>query len=180
MRRLLGLFAVVVLSGCTHQVGQEREGEGMTCNVATVSRDLLVIPTTQKLPSSKHATIHESLAPQVLVQMPLSFLENVQRCEAQMSDVPVPVVAKPVGVSCGTSGGTMLAYECSLSKKDLVQFYTQEMERLGWQQVVEFSGDEVLLTFKKPGRFCTACVRPTRKSWERSKKLALHLFVGCA
>lgn len=178
MGRLLILLVVTIFSGCINRADQE-ELKGMTCNVATASRDLLVIPTTQKLPSS-NSIVHESLAQQSLVQKPLSFSENVQQCEAQMADIAVPVVAKARGVSCDANGGTMIAYECVLSKIELIQFYRQEMERLGWQQVVEFSGDEVLLTFKKPGRFCTACIRPTRKTWDKSKKLALYLFVGMA
>ncbi len=169
-----------LFSGCIPaKQQQEEQGAGMKCDVRRVSRDTLIRPTTHTPTLSKHGLVTaNSFDNKSTHSRSLSPLEQHQRYEAQLSDIAIPVMAQPVDASGTTTGGAQLTYHCTLTRDELVNFYTQDMERLGWRQTIHSVGNEVLLSFKKPGRFCAASIRPTRKTWERSKKLLLMLSVG--
>lgn len=108
----------------------------------------------------------------------LSAREQAQQIEARLVDVPIPVAVKPVDVSFSDRGNKLLSYNSTLSATEIKKFYIQEMERFGWKQEYYFEGNEILLSFKKPDRFCAVSVRPTRKSWDRSKNVLLNVFVS--
>jgi hypothetical protein len=108
----------------------------------------------------------------------LSLNDQIQQIEARLVDVPIPVSVKPVSISLDDRGYKLLSYISILSFPEIKKFYIQEMERFGWRQEYYFEGQELLLSFKKPDRFCSISVRPTHASWDRSKNVLLNVFVS--
>ena len=83
--------------------------------------------------------------------------------EATLLDIPFPLGALPIAQEYAKSqaakGQHFLAYTTVLSESDLIAFYEQEMERLGWQKMVVLSDFETMLIFSKPDRICSISLR---------------------
>lgn len=97
-------------------------------------------------------------------QQAMYDLDFVRQQEARLTDIPIPLNAKPVPkrfwVDEKESAGVMLVYMVSASPQEIVSFYSQEMERFGWDQTAYFNAHEHLLIFEKPGRVCSLSLRP--------------------
>lgn len=84
--------------------------------------------------------------------------------EAKLYDIPVMLNARPYygTQSYFVSQGSdeVLAYTISHKNLDeIVLFYSQEMERLGWQIIKKFYAYEVFLYFQKPLSACAVSIR---------------------
>jgi len=117
------------------------------------------------------------------------FIEFVRQKEAKLSDIPVPLNAEPLQTyfqqtsssknSCNNiCNNIILGYKIAdMYPKhrdyllNIVTFYLQEMERLGWKQVAFFDGFEKLIVFKKPSRFCTISIRDISQNSTEKKDL---------
>jgi hypothetical protein len=131
----------------------------------------------------------------------------VRQAEAQMADMPLPVggVLIPVITKTGdvvrnnavrfnavgsdnthesaVSGGRacsdtiILTYRITATRESLIRFYEEEMMRLGWNKLVQSSGDEELLVFESPLQVAIIQMRPEKpkKGWKRNKKIILTL-----
>lgn len=177
MKRLVCcLYAILFFSGCVQAQKKEkirivhtnRQGQN---RLIMSSKELSALPEQ----SEPCAFV---LSSKTKKRKKLSAKEQAQQIEARLVDVPIPVAVKPMAVSFSDRGNKLLSYNSALSAKEIKKFYIQEMERFGWKQEYYFEGDEMLLSFKKPDRFCSVSVRPTRKSWDRSKNVLLNLFVS--
>jgi hypothetical protein len=108
----------------------------------------------------------------------------VRQQEARLTDISVPLNAKSIPngfwVDEKESAGVMLTYVVSLSLQQIASFYSQEMERLGWDQTVSFDAHEQLLIFEKPGRVCSILLRPVDFLSKNSTKdsVLLTIFTG--
>lgn len=111
----------------------------------------------------------------------------VRQQEARLTDVPIPLNAKPVPkrfwIDEGESAGVMLTYVVSTSPQEIVSFYSQEMERFGWDQTACFNAHEHLLIFEKPGRVCSISLRPVDSLVNHSidhsnNPISLIIFTG--
>lgn len=82
--------------------------------------------------------------------------------EAKQADIPIPLSAKPLSHYYYVDADrVMLGYRDSiLSTADLISYYEQEMERLGWRSIFAVKGIEAVLQFEKPGRLCIVSIRP--------------------
>lgn len=83
--------------------------------------------------------------------------------EATLLDIPFPLGAMPVtqeyAKNSETKGQHFLAYTTLLAESNLIAFYEQEMERLGWQKMVVLPDFETMLIFSKPDRICSISLR---------------------
>jgi len=89
--------------------------------------------------------------------------------EARLSDIPIPLGAKPMDEFLSdpySATETVVGYHSDRKIEDLFSFYLQEMERLGWQTIASFDGNEKSLNFQKPSKFCSVSIR---KDQELSK-----------
>ncbi len=106
-------------------------------------------------------------------------ITSVFQQEAMLVDIPIPLYDERILVqgkhSQAEQNATMLGYRSSLLSDDIIEFYMQEMERLGWRQVKVFKGIESLLQFESPGRLCTISVRENKK---RRAKTDILIFTG--
>src|SRR3989338_8856688 len=119
----------------------------MTCNASHVARDFLICSSLQSVPFKNEPVSldlsgHKSKAS----SSTLSIQEQQACCEAQFVDIPIPLMAQPLGVACNEQGGVLLSYDCLLTIQVLTTFYIQEMERLGWQQTIRFESNEFLFS----------------------------------
>jgi len=174
VKRINGLFviALFMLPACSKK--QTIPKEKHVCDARRVRRDSLITSTSQ-LPKTLLVPDYSFVESQ---QRTISFRDQAEQSEARLEDVPIPIMAKIQGASCDDQGGTMFVYDVTLEKEKMIEFYADEMERLGWEKVSLFDADEVLMSFSKPCKVCTVSIRPTRKTWERSKTLKAHIFVG--
>lgn len=118
----------------------------------------------------------------------LRDIDFVRQQEARLTDVPIPLNAKPVPQSFWVdekeSAGVMLTYTVSVPPHEIVSFYSQEMERFGWDHVASFDAHEYLLIFEKPGRVCSVSLRPVDSLVNHSidhvhnNTFALMVFTG--
>jgi hypothetical protein len=101
-------------------------------------------------------------------------LEDSRFQEARLSDIPVLMDAKCVenkGILVAKSGQNIVQCTSKLPIAEVVDFYEQEMERMGWQQLSAFSGKETVLAFEKPFSVAIIMIR------ESKKKNATHISV---
>ena len=92
--------------------------------------------------------------------------DDLQFQEAKLSDIPVLLGAKRLeneGEVDIKSGQNVLMFSSKFPQKEIVDFYEQEMERMGWQQLGSFSGKENILIFEKPYSVATVLVRENLK-----------------
>ncbi len=89
-------------------------------------------------------------------------LEDIKIQEAKQADIPIPMSATSLSRQYyADADRVMLGYrDYTLSPQDLVTFYEQEMERLGWRSIFAVSGYESMLQFAKPDRLCIVSIRP--------------------
>jgi hypothetical protein len=95
---------------------------------------------------------------------------ELERIEAKLADVPLPLKTllepQQVSFSAVDATATMRIYQARLTADELVLFYQQEMERMGWKQLLFFVGQESLLVFERPTRSCVISIRPGKQSTE--------------
>jgi len=88
-------------------------------------------------------------------------LTAIKMQEAKLLDIPLSVSAKPLSRYYHVDDiAIMLGYrDYTHSIQELVTFYTQEMERLGWCGTAAVCGYESMLQFSKPNRWCIVSIR---------------------
>lgn len=178
MKRLVGCLCTLLLfSGCVKT--QKKEKKTRIVHTNRQGQNSLIIPSKELSALSEQSeSCAFVLSSKSKKRKKLSAREQAQQIEARLVDVPIPVAVKPIAVSFSDRGNKLLSYISTLPAQEIKKFYIQEMERFGWKQEYYFEGDEMLLSFKKPDRFCSVSVRPTRKSWDKSKNVLLNVFVS--
>lgn len=77
-------------------------------------------------------------------------------------DIPVPIDAvEKRNYCCATSDVYTIGYTAPEKLEELIPFYKQQMELLGWQCGWETEGLEALLMFEKPHKHCAVSIRPS-------------------
>lgn len=178
MKKLVCCLCVLVLfSGCVKT--QKKEKKVRIVHASKQGQNRLIMPSKELSALSEQSEpCAFVLSSQTKKSKKLSAKEQAKQIEARLVDVPIPVSVKPMAVSFGDRGTKLLSYSSTLPAQDIKKFYIQEMERFGWRQEYYFEGEEMLLSFKKPDRFCSVSVRPTRKNWDKSKNVLLNVFVS--
>lgn len=85
--------------------------------------------------------------------------------EKRLTDVSLPVGVQAYDITKKVEQGQQKKYtlattfETSLAYAMLVEFYQNDMERLGWKQVVEIPLDNgIFFTFETPRKLCSICI----------------------
>lgn len=87
----------------------------------------------------------------------------VNEQEAKLIDIPIPLNVIPIPfyfMKNSSECGTTLGYESTSNAEELLPFFTQEMERLGWKMRALSTTSESLMYCEKPTRFCAISLRP--------------------
>jgi hypothetical protein len=94
-------------------------------------------------------------------------LDDVVLKEAMLVDIPIPLYDERIMLppSDNTEGGTLVfGYKSPLSRQQASDFFTLQMERLGWEHLVTFEGAELILQFESPDRYCTVIIKNSESS----------------
>lgn len=110
------------------------------------------------LASSRYVQAHHKKQPTELSSLSIS--------QAKLFDIPIPMQAvfnsEPIGDSMQ---GLSVDYSIMLDRLAITCFYEREMERLGWQQLIEnSSNNEFMLVFDKPNKVCVVSIRMPKDS----------------
>jgi len=85
---------------------------------------------------------------------------DVRECEARLVDIAIPLESKPIRKLLSQQ---TFVYAIKKTREEIVSFYEQEMERLGWDLLAADSNQETLLIFNKPHRVSTVSIRGSGK-----------------
>jgi len=91
------------------------------------------------------------------------YLDYIIQQEAMLVDIPIPLFDEriiPSSLDDIKSDTLLFGYKSPLSKDQIIDFFLNQMERLGWKHLVSFESVETLLEFKSPDRYCTIIIKP--------------------
>ena len=71
--------------------------------------------------------------------------------EARHADIPVPLKHTPLTKELTEN---TIAYTAPIPLEELISFYQNEMERMGWNMFAELVGSQTILVFEKPFKNC--------------------------
>ena len=96
--------------------------------------------------------------------------------ELMLADVPIPLYDSHLFAPYfdQSSEDVLLGYQTSLAVDQLVHFYDQEMERLGWKLIKLFQTHETVMCYETPYRICIVSLRPH----EQLLQTDLFIFTG--
>ena len=89
-------------------------------------------------------------------------LDIIIQQEAMLVDIPIPLFDTRIIPSfshVNESDTLLFGYKSPLSKSQAIDFFLNQMERLGWKHLVLFESQESLLQFKSPDRYCTVVIK---------------------
>jgi hypothetical protein len=83
-------------------------------------------------------------------------------CEARLTDIAIPFGARLLDHYMNGQAQpqeTVIGYLSTMKQVDVLAFYTEHMERLGWSCASHVRGYEQFLLFEKPERLCSVVIR---------------------
>lgn len=89
--------------------------------------------------------------------------EIIAKC-ADLPDVPFQVQLKKIASSLENCEQLQLFYTISMPQQDLIVFYQQQMERLGWELFAESNAQDYVLHFTKPHQICSILMKDNNLS----------------
>ncbi|MCF7900340.1 hypothetical protein K9K77_02410 [Candidatus Babeliales bacterium] len=171
------VFVLLLLTGCVHPPLQEEKKEPLVCNTNNVSSASLILSSDQVVNLN---LLNSHLSSFAFSEETFdSLFLDPQSCEARLTDISIPLLADAQMASCSLDGAGMhLLYKTVMPITELISFYKKEMEQSGWEQDFIFEGNEILMVYKKPCRFCVISLRPTKKTWFKSRYTFLSVLTG--
>lgn len=172
------VFILLLLQGCVHPPLQEEKKEPLVCNTRNVSSASLILSSDQVVNLNVLDDSHLSSFTSSEATCDSLFLDP-QSCEARLTDIAIPLLADAQMASCSLDGAGMhLLYKTVMPLPELISFYKNEMEQSGWLLDFIFEGNEILMSYRKPSRFCVISLRPTKKTWFTSRYTLLSVLTG--
>ena len=100
-------------------------------------------------------------------------LDFIIQQEAMLIDIPIPLFDERIILpsSLCEDGTLVFGYKSPLLYKQAIDFFMNQMERLGWKHLVSFEGAETILQFKSPDRYCTIVINKS----ELLSSIFIHL-----
>jgi hypothetical protein len=87
-------------------------------------------------------------------------LDFIIQQEAMLVDIPIPLFDERIMLpsSFAEDGDLVFGYKSPLSYTQAIDFFSNQMERLGWKHIVSFEGVDIIMQFKSPDRYCTIVI----------------------
>ena len=103
------------------------------------------------------------------MQQKLKHPEYLQQQEiiakyADLPDAPFQAQLKKIATSQQAHEEVQLFYTFTMSVDDLLAFYQQQMERLGWELLAESKAQNYLLHYVKPSQVCSVLIAENQLS----------------
>jgi len=119
--------------------------------------------------SKAHGSLENEMQHSWNTPMPDHKAHIVCQQEARLIDIPIPLHALAIQSESSTvpnqeTDSLVLAYRVNSKYRDIGSFYTNEMERLGWNMISSVYDVESLLVFIKPQRVCAISLRNYAKN----------------
>lgn len=95
--------------------------------------------------------------------------EDFWYTQARLGNVPVPLQAQPVSCAKLESKQYCLTFDTKLHRQELLDFYHDEMERLGWLQMADMSLPNELLIFGSPDALIAISLVPGHGRSKRTR-----------
>lgn len=116
---------------------------------------------------------HKKISRKKKIEAAQSHYQEIARSSLFINETKYLDIPLPIGVNLVDHGtfedGDYSIYEVVLSPDQIKQFYTQEMERLGWDDSTTFQLPEELLFFcRKKIKACAISCKASKKSSSRS------------
>lgn len=98
--------------------------------------------------------------------------------EARLQHVPLPLNAQRADVCGPLESGEqpkdqiIVCYLVDMTIDQLIDFYTEQMERFGWLQIGDFRSHQTLLLFERPDKLCAIALTAV------AKRVQLTIFFG--
>lgn len=83
---------------------------------------------------------------------------------ADLPDTPFQVRLQKLAVSQEDHNQLQAFYTVAMPQADLIAFYQQQMERLGWELFAESTTQDCLMHYVKPQQVCSILISPNRLS----------------
>ena len=77
---------------------------------------------------------------------------------ADLPDAPFQVKLQKIAVSSENHDQLQAFYTSTMPQNDLMAFYQQQMERLGWDLFAESTTQDWLMHYSKPQQFCSILI----------------------
>lgn len=97
--------------------------------------------------------------------------------EAMLIDVPIPLYDEriiPLNNFSIEPDTLVFGYKSPLACAQAQAFFMNQMERYGWQHLVSFTSEDILLQFSSPGRYCTVIIK---KDVSRSDGSSIFIYI---
>lgn len=79
---------------------------------------------------------------------------------ADLPDAPFQAHVQNIAVDHEKHDQVQIFYTTSMTEQDVIHFYEQQMERLGWELIAQSTTQNYLLHFSKPIQLCSILVQP--------------------
>jgi hypothetical protein len=147
----LGVLLFFLLPACRKQsVNRSQQISAPTTSMSASNKDTYDVALHEL---HKELTLVDIPVPLYQYRIPMKMISEVD--DAEQSDV-------------------VLGYASLLSVADLVMFYQQEMERLGWMLIKHFATEqESVLVFNAPRRICVVTIQPFQDNATLFSKIVL-------
>ncbi len=74
---------------------------------------------------------------------------------ADIPDAPFQAQLQKIAVSSDVHDQVQLFYTFSMPQEDIITFYQQQMERLGWELLAESTVHDYVMYYSKPAQLCS-------------------------
>ncbi len=83
---------------------------------------------------------------------------------ADLPDAPFQVRLQKIAISPEDHNQLQAFYTVAMPQSDLIAFYQQQMERLGWELFAESTTQDCLMHYVKPQQLCSVLISGNRLS----------------
>ena len=101
-----------------------------------------------------HKNIHEQKEESPLVNLYQELLAK----ESMLPDVPLDASIQYIFTDYQQPEHIEIVYSTKLASDEIIRMYIQEMERLGWNKIMQSNLKSGMLVFESPLCVCTVCI----------------------
>jgi len=181
MKRCFLIFPVAFLfccSGCGVQKSQKKQIFNQNHKSSLlIKRSSLSLVRDSSVKNKKEKMPIVAQEEQKHVSKKYSVKQRIMEIEARLGDLPLPLMVKNISVFDDGRGCYVIVSKTGLLLTEIIHFYTQEMQQLGWTTIASFQQEELLFSFKKQKQSCIVSIRPPKQSWWSKKPTMLHLYL---
>jgi hypothetical protein len=133
----------------------------------------LLIPSCTKHQQSQQ----KNNVDQALADNQKKIVDIIVQQEAMLVDIAIPLYDEriiPLNNFSIESDTLVFGYKSPLACAQAQAFFMNQMERYGWQHLVSFTSEDILLQFQSPDRYCSIIIK---KDVSRSDGSSIFIYI---